>query len=901
MPPTRVIGGATRIYGLLAATRAQHFPDRDVRAAVVVFTVIQREAFRTGGWRALIACWRRELWSLIRLRTVAAATVTLPPNSGGKRNLREVPMSFVSDCRAALRSLRMSPAYALTAVCTLALGIGANTAIFSVVDGVLFKPLPYPEADRLVAVAEVHPSGSRNTVSPAGFLNWQANARSFSAIGARQSVSAVLADNGDPEELRAARVSTTYFDVLGVAPVIGRSFAASDGQPGAACVAVVSDRLWARRWTRNPQLLGQLLRIGDSSCEVIGVLPPESVFDRLPHQLYLPLTYTQGNAPRGHFLTVIGRLNPGVTLAQADAEVRSLSDALNNVTPAKKGWTAIVDPWRATIVRTDARRLVLILFGAVGVLLLVACVNVAGLALSRASVRQREVSIRLALGAGARRLFSHFIAESLMVVTLGALVGLIAGQWMLSALTSVMPAGTLPAEAPIALDGRVLLFTGLLVAVVSVVFGTIPAWQSLRTRASEALRSEGRGTTAPASVRRMQSGLLVTQVALAMILVASASMLAVSFVRLSRVDPGFSPGGVLTFRLAMPQASPTPEQSVEFHARVLDELRRVGPIGAVGASASLPLRGWLFGTSVRVDGIALDDPARANVHIQPVVGDYFTALGIPVTSGRGFTDEDAQGTRRVAVVNETFVRRFIGDGIPGSVTGRRIFLGIGEDGKGGAAVPWDIIGVIGDVKTGGLAESGAGTPEVYVPHPQNPTPVMAYAVRARSADAIVPVNVVREAVARVNSGVPISAAMSMEDLIGDSVTVPRFRTWLVMGFAGVTLLVAAIGVYAVRVQAVTARRKEIGIRMALGATRSQVMRLMVRQGARPLIAGVLIGLAGAQLSAGAIEAWLFQVGTHDAGPIALAAAILGGAALLASWIPARRAARVEPLETLRQD
>ena len=807
-------------------------------------------------------------------------------------------MSFLVDCRQAWRSLRRSPAYTLTAICTLALGIGANTAIFSVVDGVLFKPLPYPDADSLVAVAELPPSGNRNTVSAISFFSWQEGTRAFSGLAARQSVSAILADNGDPEELRGARVSTSYFEVLGVAPAVGRGFGAADGQPGAPCVVIVNDQLWARRWGSNPRLVGQSIRLNDVSCEVIGVLPPGSVFDRVPFQVYAPLTFTKASAPRGHFLTVIGRLRPGVTVAQADAEIHGVASALAAATPSKQGWTAVVDPLRSTVVRPDSRRLVLILFGAVGVLLLVACVNVAGLALSRASVRRREVSIRLALGAGAARLFSYFIAESLLVVTGGAVVGLLVGQWSLAALTSLMPVGMLPREAAIALDGRVLLFTAGLVAIVSVVFGSIPAWQSLRTGASEALRAEGRATTASSATRRMQNGLLAAQVALAMILVASASMLTLSFVRLSRVDPGFSPAGVLTFRITMPRASPPGEETAQFHAQILDELRRIAPAGAVGAASSLPLRGWLFGTSVRVEGIPLADPSRANAHIQSVVGDYFDAIGIPLKAGRVLTDADRSSNQRVAVVNETFVRRFIGDG---PAVGRRVVLGIGNDGKGGAIPSWEVVGVISDVKTGGLADAELLTPEVYVPHRQSPVPTMAYAVRARSPEAPVPVNAIRGAVRNVDGGVPVTAVMSMEALIGDSVVLPRFRTWLVMGFAGVTLLVAAIGVYAVRVQAVTARRREVGIRMALGATRLQVMQLMVKQGLPPLLTGVAIGLVGARLSVGAIESWLFGVGTNELGPLGLAAAILGSVALLASGIPARRAARVEPLETLRQD
>jgi putative ABC transport system permease protein len=817
---------------------------------------------------------------------------------GTRLCVAEVSMSFVSDCRQAFRALRRTPAYALTAVVTLALGMGANAAIFSVADAVLFKPLPYPEPGRLVAVAELPPSGARNTVAAATFFAWQESVRSFAGLAARQSISIVVTGGGEPEELRGARVSTSYFDVLGVGPVIGRSFGVADGRPGSPCVVILSDRLWARRWGRSRELVGQSIRLNDAPCQVIGVLAPDSVFDRLPSQAYVPITFDKTTAPRGHFLTVVGRLTPEASLAQADAEVRGVSTALAAATPYKAGWTAVVDPLRSIVIRADSRRQVLVLFGAVGVLLLVACVNVAGLSLSRASVQRREVSIRLALGAGTRRLFAHFIAESLLVVTAGAVAGLLLGQWLLSAFTALVPAGMLPTEVAIALDSRVLLFTLGLVTIVSLIFGSVPAWQSLRNRASEALRSEGRGVTASRGARRMQNGLLVAQVALAMVLVAAASMLAVSFLRLSRVDPGFSPHNVMTFRVPMPQATPTDADVTQFHARMLEELRRIPQAASVGASASLPLRGWLFGTTVRVDGIPLADQARANAHVQPVVGDYFSALGIAVKSGRAFTDADAVSTRRVAVVNETFVRRFIGDR---PAVGLNVFLGIGNDGKGGPLPTWEIVGVISDVKTGNLADAELLTPEVYVPHSQNPAPTLAYAVRARGSDSPVPVTAIRDAVRAVNPDLPLGAMMTMDALIGDSVVLPRFRTWLVIGFAGVTLIVAAIGVYAVRVQAVTARRKEMGIRLALGATRTQVMAMMVRQGAVPLAIGLAIGLACARLAAGSIKYWLFGVSVSDFGPLAVAALILGSAALLASWIPARRASHVEPLETLRQD
>jgi len=807
-------------------------------------------------------------------------------------------MSFLTDCRQAWRALMHTPMFTATAVLTLALGIGANSAIFSLVDGVLIKALPYPEADQLVAVAELPPSRVRNTVAPLSFLAWQESAHSFTGLAARQSDSIVMLDGGAPEEIRAARVSVSYFDVLGVPPALGRAFAAGDGQPGAPCVMLLSDRLWARRWARDRNLIGESIGLSDGACQIVGVLPPGSAFDRVPFQAYTPLAFTRANAPRGHFLTVIGRLRSGTTAAQAGQEMAVLAASINREDPVKADWSAQVEPWRDTVVRADSRRLVLVLFGAVAVVLLVACINVASLALVRASARRRDVSIRLALGAGARRLFSHYLAESLLVVSAGGVLGLFVAQWCVAAFMALSPAGTLPSEAAVALDWRAVVFTGLVIIIVSVVAGSVPAWQSLRATASEALRGESRTTTPSVSTRRTQSALLMVQVALAMVLVTGAATLGVSFARLTRVDPGFDPRGMVTFRLSAPPSGRSDEQVAMFHAQVLDELRRQPAAASVGGSTSLPLHGWLYGTTVRVDAVAPTDPAHMNAHVQHVVGDYFDALGIPLKEGRAFSDADQRSPAKVAIVNDTFTRRFIGEG---PALGRRLHLGISNTGSGGPPVTWEVIGVIRDVKTGGLGDAALLTPEVYVPFGQAPMPTVSYVARARDARVAVTLDMVREAVERIDSTVPIGAFEPGDALVEDSVVTQRFRTMLLMAFAGLTLVIAVIGVYAIRTQAVVSRLREVGIRLALGATRSQVMYLVVGQGLRLVSAGIALGLVASYAARSAVQQWLFGVDVYDALPLVLAMATLGGAALVASWLPARRATRVSALESLRHE
>jgi putative ABC transport system permease protein len=800
-------------------------------------------------------------------------------------------MSLIADARQAWRSLSKTPAFTVTAILTLALGIGANAAIFSVVDAVLLKPLPYPSSHELVAVAELPPSGVRNSVAAATFFGWQDMARSFESMAARQAVSTTVLDLASPVEVRAARVSSGYFDVLGVTPARGRTFVEADGQPGAACVAVIADRAWTTLWARDQSVVGRAVRLADGDCVVVGVLPADSVFDRVPFQIYLPITFTAETAPRGHYLTVIARLRAETSVESALGEMQAIGPTVAATQPGKDDWSATVVPLRDTVVRADTRRLVLVLFGAVALVLLVAVVNVGGLGLSRAAQRQREVSIRLALGAGSGRLFRYFLIESLLLSTAGGGAGVLLGYWAVRAFTAIMPPGTLPTEAAVALDVRVFAYLALLVMCISAVVAVAPSVQAARGTASDALRKQGRSVTLSRGTRRSQDALVVVQIALAMVLVTGAALLVTSFNRLTDVDPGFDPKNVTTFRLAMPTSMPA-DRWRQVHQDVLGRLEQLPGVEAAGAATSLPLRGWLYGTSVRVDGVAPTDPTRMNAHVQHVGGRYFDALRIPLEAGRAFVPADQMPNARVAIVNQTFVRRFIGEG---SALGRRLRLGISSD----DADTWEVVGVVHDLKTGGLADSELQTPEVYVPLAAAPMPALSYVVRADGAPPSI--RSLQEVVQQVDPDRPLTAFMTMEALVGDSVVGQRFRTWLVGGFAAVSLLLAVIGIYAVRTQAVAARRRELGIRLALGATRQQVIRLIVGQGGVLVGLGVVTGAAAGYVAAGAIQQWLFAVEAGDPGPMLMAVFVLGAAGIAASWVPARRAAAVPPVEALRHD
>lgn len=881
-PPFRL---ARRVYAAISGRLDEAFVAGADDDRVALFDALQQDAFDLGGWVGLARCWAAES------RALAALAVT----RRGQSSRRSIPMwSLRSDVRDAWRSLRHAPAYASMVILMLALGIGINTAVFSVTDALLFKALPYTRADRLVLVTERPLTGGNWTVAPTMFGYWRRVLQS-TRIEARMPGNVTLLDGGDPEDIRGARVTPGYFDLLGAPVARGRGFLPSDGASEAPCVAVVSHRLFDRRLAGDDRRLGQPLHLGGRLCTLIGVLPADSVFDRGAPEVYTPLVLSPSEAQsNGRMLTVIGRLRDGASVDQATAELATTAAAFNATRgPAGRDWTASALPWRDILIRTDARQLVWVLFAAVGVVLVIACTNIAGLALSRGLTRQREVAVRAALGAGRARLFRAMLTESVLLALVGGLVSVLVGAGALRALVALIPPGTLPVEVTPTLDVRAILFTLAVATVTGIVSGALPAWQAGDAALTTVLAASGRGTTTSRRASWLQSGLLVAELALAMVLVTGSSLLIVSFARLVDVSPGFDPSKVLALRLSPSgPAYGTDAQLADFYTRVRHAIAAVPTVDAVGGATSLPLGGWLYGSRFRVDGVTLPDP-QPSVHLQSATPGYFEALRIAVSEGRTFTDRDDAGAPKVAIVNETFVRKFVQDG---RVIGRRLWI---SDSSSSASDPGaTIVGVIRNVKTAGLDDGDLATPEVYLPHAQAPVAVMFLAIRATAQDPMAIAPDVRAAVRSVDAALA-APVVRMTDRLDGSVAPQRFRTAIIAVFAGLAVLLACLGVYAVRSRAVAARRRELGIRVALGATTGQVVRMTLGQGVRLAALGLGVGLTLTWALTGYVRPWLFAVQVSDPRILVAAVGVLGGAAMLASWIPARRAAGVDPISVLR--
>lgn len=859
--------------------------------AVAVFEDLQRSAHAASGWSGLLKCWAREAASLASVR----GTVT-------DHDAYPRPRLFsglTHDVRDAWRSARRAPGAPLVIVVTLALGIGVNTAVFSLVDALLFKQLPYPGVERLVRVAEWPRSGGNFTVAPLAFLAWRARTRAFDGLEAMTSASFVHLGTDGPEEEPAARVTPGYLKLFGATPLLGRTFVDADATPGGDCRVLVSHRFWARRLGADASLVGGTVPFAGRSCTLVGVLEPDTVFDRTTVEIYTPLAFDSGlAASNGRSLTVVGRLAPGTSLAQAESEMVGLAASVNATRGrAGEGWTAALTPWRDVVVRSGSRGLAWTLFGAVSLVLLVACVNVAGLSLARSLLRRREWAVRLALGAGRWRAFRALVVDGLLLALAGEAVGVVVGSASLRGLRALLPPGTVPPESVAAMDSRALIFASVVSVIAALACATAPAWRGARANLADALR-DGRGTAGSRQATRVNAGLLVAEIALAMVLVSSASTLAVSFARLVRVDPGFQPAGVLSMHVALPTARyQEGRDQTTYFVRALDAMRAVPGVTHAAAVTSLPLGGWLYGIAFSI--LEQPDPGarRPSAHIQVTSDDYFATLGIPLVAGRDFTARDDAKAPPVAVVNETFARRFIGDANP---IGRHIVMDQPAGDRTGL-VPWEIVGVIRSVKTGGLSEAAMAVPEIYVPLRQTPIDALYLAVRTAAADPTPLAPRLRAALNGVDPEVPMSGVLTMSERLGVSVRVERFRTGLIAAFAMLAGVLACVGVYGVRARAVTSRRREMGLRLALGARRADITGTVVGEGLKLVGIGMSIGVVGSVLVGRLFKQWLFATTVADPTALAISALALGGAALAACWIPARRAARVDPLVALRDD
>ena len=805
----------------------------------------------------------------------------------------------MNDVRFAFRQLRKSPGFTLVAVVTLALGIGANTAIFSVVDAVLLHPLAFHEPSRLVAVWETTEqagaqSNSRNEVARGNFYDWRAQNQVFEQISALTYANFNLSGIGEPERIQGAVVSYNFFQTLGVQPALGRAFTADEEKPTTERVAIISRELWQKHFGGDLSIAGRKVTFNGEPFTIVGVMPAGFNVQfptTLQVQIWTPLRTGTSDTDRiAHYLYVIGRLRPGVTLEQAQAGMNVIASGLKQQYPdTNRGSGVNIVPLQRQLVG-DIQPYVQLLFAAVGLVLLVACANVANLLMARLTGRRREIAVRLALGAGRSRIVRQFLTESLLLSTLGGLLGLLIAGYGISALRALAPAD-LPRVNEIALNGPALLWAGVTLILTSVAFGLAPALRASRAEAGESLQAGGR-TAGSASQNRFSQFLVVAEVALAILLLVGAGLVIRSSMRLQEVDPGFEEKNLLTLNVALPrQKYREASQANAFFDRLLERVRNLPGVTASGGVDPLPMSGSDSTTGVVIEGQPVEAVGnRPEVGERQVTPDYFQAMGIPMLDGRSFTKQDRADTPVVVVVNEALARRFFPDG---QALGKRI--GLEEGGK----LKWaEIVGVVGNIRHRRL--DAEIKPELYESYQQFPQNFMSVVVRT----AVEPTSLIaaiRGEVQQLDKEQPVFEMKTMEQRLAETLAQGRFVMSLLTIFAALALTLAVIGIYGVMACFVGQRRKEIGIRFALGAQKGDVLKWVIAQGMSLAAIGVAIGLVAAFGLTRIIATLLFGVGPTDPLTFALVSILLGGVALLACSFPALRASRVDPIVTLKAE
>ena len=805
--------------------------------------------------------------------------------------------TWIRDVRHGARGLAGKPGFAAVVILMLAVGIGANTAIFSVVNGVLLRPLPFPEPDRLLTAWEANRGQEldQQLVSAPNFLDWRDRSRSFEQLAAfRPSLTYNMTGGDQPVRVSVTIASASLFQLLGVPAALGRTFAHEEDRVGSDQVALVSHELWQSHFGADPDIIGRTLALHETTRTVVGVMPPGFQFPLRPGDqadVWIPLALgtRETDEKRDHrSLQVIARLRPGVSAEQARADLNAVATQLQREHPGtNSGWTVEPVPFRHQLFG-DTRLGLLVLQAAVGFVLLIVCVNVANLLLAQAGARQREIAIRAAVGASRLRIVRQLLMESLLLAGLGGLLGLLLVSWGTDLLRSWVPAST-PRIDQIRVDTPVLagavgvsLATGLL-------FGLTPAFFVSNPRLHEALKDGAPGSGGGTGRRRLQSGLVVAEVALGLVLLVGASLMAASFVRLQRLDPGFHPRRVLTMELYLPQYKyPDDHRKTAFYDRLLEGVSALPGVDAAGLVTSLPMSGryaWIHGFSV--EGRAAASSADQLVaHWRAVTPDYFDIMRIPLLAGSLFSDRDDQRGRKVVIINQSLARRYFPDADP---VGRRLTVA-GDETR-------VIAGVVGDVRQRGLATEPE--PEMYVPYHQHPLNYMALVVRTGTESESLAASV-RRLVLTLDPEQPVFNVRSMEQVVDQSVAGARFQTLLLGLFAALAVLLAAVGLYSVIAHSVSERTREIGIRMALGAQARDVLRLILGRGLRLALLGVALGLVAATGLTRLIRSLLYGVSANDPLTLVAISMLLTLVSLLACWIPARRATRVDPVVALRR-
>jgi len=812
--------------------------------------------------------------------------------------------AVIQDFKYALRMLRKSPGFTAIAVITLALGIGANSAIFSVVDSVLLKPLPYPEPDRLVAVSGLNTRvGEKGrALSYPDIEDLQKQSTVLEHISAYTDATATITGAGEPLHVPSAVVSAEAFSALGVMPILGRNFAPGEDRPG-NYVVILSHEFWKKQFGGEVGAIGRAIALDGRSYTIVGVMPAGFTFpiDSDPPQVWTTLSATATSEnddkamteERGaHFLASVARLKPGVSLAQANSELDAIGGRLAKAYPdTNTSLSFRAEPALDALVG-DLRPQFRILFGAVGLVLLIGCANVANLLLARATSRQREFAIRAALGAGRGRIIRQLLIESGILALAGGTVGLLIATWGSSFLAH-LAGSSIPRVAETSLDTRVLAFTLAASIATAILFGIAPALQLSKLGISETLKEGSRGAGHGAHRNHLRNALVVAETALAVILLSGAGLLIRSLMSLEHVNPGFDPHGIITFSTELPDARyPKAEMAEAFYAQLLERVRALPGVQSASAVIPLPLSQSVIRISYEIEGRAIAKSDLPVAHMRIASNDYFSVMRIPLVNGRVFTEADRADSPPVVIVNKALADKIF----PGeNPIGKHIKPGLAITGE---AKMREIVGVVGDVKHRGLGRPD--DPEAYLPQDQMGIGFMSGVVRT-SAPAASLVSAIREQVASLDKDIPVYDVKSMDDYVAASVAQPRLDSTLLGIFAGLALVLAIVGIYGVMSFSVEQRTNEIGIRMTLGAQRRDVLRLVLRQGLAIAAIGVTLGILGALGTSGLLKSLLFGVRPSDPLTLASVAILLVGCVVVACYIPARRATRVDPMVALRYE
>jgi putative ABC transport system permease protein len=812
--------------------------------------------------------------------------------------------TLIQDIRFGLRMLLKSPSVSIVATIALALGIGANTAIFSVVNAVLLRPLPFPDSDALMALFETDLQRGQQSGSHSypNFMDLRAQNTVFEHVASYHGSDFILTGRGEPARIQGSVVTADLFPLLGVAPMLGRTLVPDDDKPSEnGRVVILSEQLFRKRFNSDPAIVNQAITLDGRPYTVVGVMPASFEFpiQNEPVELWTSIAGdASGSEPitdqRGaHFLQVIGRLKPGVTKEQAQAELTTIGERLAQQYPDTNSRRSLRADSALTALVGDVRPALLILLGAVACVLLIACANVANLLLARATSRHKEMAVRAALGASRMRVIRQLLTESVLLSLVGGAVGLLLAVWW-SDLLMALGKDDIPRAVHVHLDWRVLLFTLGISITTGLIFGLAPATHSSRSELVEALKDGGRGTSEGARRSRIRNLLVVSELAIAVVLLVIAGLLIQSLWRLRNVNSGLQPEKVLTFNVALPETKYDSARQGQFFIDLKNRLESTPGVQSASAILPLPLSGDRFGISFKIEGrpVARKDEPSADFFATGV--GYFRAMGIPVIKGRDFEDRDKHGSTPVVIVTETFARQYFPNEDP---IGKRIQPGIStfDDEK---STMREIVGVVGDVRNRTL--NTEPKPAYYVPQTQVPFSQMVVVVKTSGEPHSLIPTVTKE-LAGMDADIPLFGVKSMDEYLSASVAAPRFNTTLLSIFAGVALVLTIVGLYGVMSYSVVQRTNEIGIRLALGAQSRDVLVMIIKQGGKLIIVGLAIGLVGAFAATRVIASLLFGVTTKDPFTFVAAAVLLAIVALLACYVPAWRATKVDPLEALRYE